>query len=82
MDNTTSTIFTPQVIKLICAASCTIPLAIVAMSLGKMFSALMVAMGTNPTVIDKGQTLVITTAALLEVVGLLILVIAMLILFQ
>ena len=81
MDNTMST-FTPQVMKFICAASCTIPLAVVAMSLGKMFSSLMIAMGTNPAMIEKGQTLVITAAALLEVVGLLILVIAMLILFQ
>ena len=76
-----SSMFSTQTVKFVCASLCTIPLAIVAISLGRIFSSLMMAMSTNPTIIEKGQSLVLIAAALTETIGLLILVIALLILF-
>lgn len=68
-------------VKLVCATVCAIPLALVANALSKIFSNLMNAIAQNPVILDKGTTIVIIGAALVEAIALLILVIALLVLF-
>ena len=68
-------------LKVIAAAVCTIPLAIVGLALARVFSALMNAASTNPIILQSGLTTVLITGALIESMALFILFIASIILF-
>ena len=72
---------TAAMVRVISAAFCTVPLAIVSLALARMFSSLMTAMSHNPIILDKGFTVILIAASLTEAIGLLILLVASIILF-
>jgi F0F1-type ATP synthase membrane subunit c/vacuolar-type H+-ATPase subunit K len=68
-------------LKVVAAALCTIPLAMVGMALSRIFAAAMQAASSNPIILKEGLTTIIITGALVEAMALFILFIAVVILF-
>lgn len=68
-------------LKVIAAAFCTIPIAIVGLALARVFSAVMNAASSNPIILDKGLTAILITGGLVESMALFILFIASIIMF-
>lgn len=68
-------------LKVIAAAACTIPLAIVGLALSRVFSSVMNAAGHNPLILKDGLTAILITGGLVESMALFILFIASIILF-
>ena len=68
-------------LKIIGAALCTIPLAMVGSSLSRVFASVMNAAAHNPIILEKGLTAILITGGLVESMALFILFLASTIIF-
>jgi len=68
-------------LKIVAAALCTIPLAIVGLALSRVFSSVMSAASNNPIILEKGLTAILITGGLVESMALFILFLASVIIF-